>query len=451
MFRLNEGTQLTPAMILRYIEINSAEESRREKLYNYYKGQHNILKRVMKDACKPNNKVVNPYCHYITDMMTGYFMGEPIAYQSDNNAFLTAVKQTFKYNDEQAENTDLAKDASICGEAYELLYIDEDGEVRFKRLEPIRCIPIYDNTIEEELLYFIRYYYDTDILSGNTTTFVEVYSRSDYKLYEKALGSLELIASKPHIYKAVPIVVYKNNEEQLGDFELVIPLVDAYDKITSDNVNDLEYFVDSYLCLSGMMGTEPSDIAAMKENRVILLPDAESKAEWLVKSVNDAYIENLKTRIDNDIHKSAFCPNMTDKDFAANASGVSMRYKLLGLEQATSKKESAFKKGIQRRLELICNVFYVYGKEYDYRDIEIIFNRNIPVNMTEQAEIIDKLHGVLSNETLVSLLPLDIDYSAEKERLNNEKEYGYELLGDQNFTELEESAETGSNPIEAAE
>lgn len=428
MYRLREDTELTAQMIEKYIQNNQAESARREKLFNYYKGIHAIRARTLQDASKPNNKVVNPYPHYITDIMTGYFVGEPITYKSVNTELLAHVKEIFRYNDEGAENTELAKDASICGEAYELLYIDEGGELRFKRLEPIHCIPIYDNTVEEELLYFIRYYTDTDILTGNTITFVEAYSRTEYKLYRQDVGAMELISTRPHTFGAVPIVVYKNNEETIGDFELVLSLVDAYDKIVSDNVNDLEYFVDAYLVLYGMMGTDKDDIAAMKENRVILMED-NARAEWLTKQINDGYIENLKTRINEDIHKFSFCPSMTDMEFASNASGVAMKYKLMGLENSTAKKEASFKKGIQRRIELMCNILRVMGTDYDYREIEIVFTRNTPANIVEIAEVLNNVGHLLSEETQISLLPFDIDYESEKQKIEQEQERGYELLG----------------------
>jgi SPP1 family phage portal protein len=76
--------------------------------------------------------------------------------------------------------------------------------------------------------------------------------------------------------------MYLNNSELIGDFETVISLIDSYDKMESDSLNEMEYFSDAYLALYGMEGTEASDIAAMKENRVLLMPE-DAKAEWLVK------------------------------------------------------------------------------------------------------------------------------------------------------------------------
>ena len=424
MYRLPIDKVLTPEMVEKYIEKNAKEVRRREKLFDYYCGKHEILKRQMVDIAKPNNKIVNPFANYITDIMTGYFMGEPVSYSSPEPELMSEIDAIFNYNDEASENVGLAKDASIYGSAFEQIYIDADGNVRFQKIDAVRAIPIYDDTIEADLLYFIRYYSDEDILTGNTTEYVEVFSRTYHQLFKRSNSTLQLLIEEQHSFGMVPIVIYKNNDEEFGDFEAVISLIDAYDKIESDSVNDQEYFADAYLALYGMGGTEAEDIAAMKEQRVLLM-GADAKAEWLVKQQNSDTIESIKDRLEQNIHKFSACPSMTDKDFAANASGVAMRYKLMGLENKTSNKEQNFKKGIQRRLEIICNVLAITGTLHDYMAIEIHFKRAIPSNIIEIADVLNKVGHLLSTETQISLLPIDVDAAAEKQRLEAEANAGY--------------------------
>ena len=164
----------------------------------------------------------------------------------------------------------------------------------------------------------------------------------------------------------------------------------------------------------------------MKNNRVLLLPEGAS-AQWLNKDINDTYVENLKTRLAAEIHKFSKCPAMTDQDFAANASGVAMKYKLMGIETVTGKKERQFRRSLQRRIELICNAISVSGKRYSYTDIGMTFKRNIPSNLSEIADVIPKIGGLLSKETQVGLLPIDVDYAAETERIRQETEAGYSV------------------------
>jgi len=107
-------------------------------------------------------------------------MGEPVKYSSADEEFLDVIKANFNYNDEASENAELAKYASIYGVAFEIMYLDEDKQIRFKAIPSNTCIPIVEKNIEEDLLYFIRYYDEEEILTGNKTRFVEVYSRTYY-------------------------------------------------------------------------------------------------------------------------------------------------------------------------------------------------------------------------------------------------------------------------------
>ena len=426
MYKLKAATPLTAAMIEKYIELNKEKDARQEKLYNYYKAKHIILTRTMEDETKPNNRIVNPYAHYITDIMTGYFMGEPVKYNSEEKEFIEIIEAIYNYNDEADENSKLAEFASIFGVAYEIMYLDTDAAIRFKRINSIGCIPIFENDIEGDLLYFIRYYDEVDIMTNTTKTMVEVYSRDKIDYYERSIGSLKLINTIEHHWGLVPINIYFNNDEELGDYETVIAEIDAYDKLESDNLNEVEYFNDAYLALYGVEGTQPEDIQAMKNNRVLLMPE-NAKAEWLIKNINDTYLENQKTRLDKNIHKFSYCPPMTDEDFSQNASGVAMKYKLMGLENATSKKESAFKVGLQRRLEQICNMLSIQGTTYDYRAIGIIFTRNIPNNIVELADVVNKVGNLYSEKTQMSILPIETDYEAEQEQKQKERESGYSI------------------------
>ncbi len=159
----------------------------------------------------------------------------------------------------------------------------------------------------------------------------------------------------------------------------------------------------------------------MKQNRVILL-DKDTDAKWLIKDEQDSTVENLKIRIDKDIHKFSKCPNLSDENFAANASGVAIKYKLVGTENLISVKERKFKKGLQRRLELISLIQGVKLAEFDWRAIDITFTRNLPSNDTEIAEIVNKLSNVVSKETLLAQIPFVEDVQAEMDRLDKEKE-----------------------------
>ena len=353
MITLSYDTELTPALIKKIVDKHKTSElPRLEKLRKYYETKNDILTRQMADSTKPNNKIANAYASLITSTLVGYFVGEPITYTADDDSMLQELQMLFEYNDEADENAELAKTASIYGVDYELLYMEKQDEgmgrpmLRFHTLDTRECIPIYDDTIEKNLIAFIRYYTVKDILTDKDKLVVELATDKDIKRYEAGVvaNSLTLVEEVPHYFGMVPIATYKNNEELIGDFEPVLSLIDAYDTMESDTVNDFDYFVDAYLALYGFTA-DSEDIVKMKENRVLLM-DQGTNAEWLIKNTDDNNTENMKIRLDKDIHKFSHCPDMSDENFAGNSSGVAIQYKLLGTENLISGKERKFKRGL---------------------------------------------------------------------------------------------------------
>lgn len=437
MITLNNIDELTEEVISRIIDVHKANElPRLMKLERYYENQNDIMRRVMNDSTKPNNKVANSYPSYITDTLVGYFIGEPITYNCENKELLEQLNNVLEYNDEADENSELAKDASIYGVAYEELYVsDEDQMLRFKRLDPKEVIPIYDKSIEENLLCVLRYYTDFDYSANKDYLIVEVIDAEKITRFKVGEGALyaqisnsngfELLEQYPHYFGLVPVAIYENNESQTGDFEKVISLIDAYDKMESDSLNDFEYFTDCYLALYGFTA-DSDDIQEMKEKRVLLM-DEGTNAEWLVKNTNDQNIENMKSRLDADIHKFSKCPNLADKEFSSNASGVAIKFKLLGTENLISIKERKFKKGLQQRLELMSMINNLLGSGFDWRSIEIVFTRNIPSNDTDIATLVNQLEGIVSDETLLAQIPFVDDVEAELQRVKDQKQESMEM------------------------
>ena len=422
-FTLNKDKPLTNDLLRKILELSKSDSARYDNLHNYYVGKQAITRRTMNDSTKPNNKIVHPFGNYITDTLTGYFLGEPVTYVCNDKELLQKLTLLLKANDSAAEDAELARDASIYGVAYELFYIDEAGAVRFKKVKPQEVILIYDDTVAKNVLYGIRLIKNTDLITNKITYSIEVYGADSINYYEAndTLTTLKFTGEEPNFFGAVPIIEFKNNEDRLGDFETIISLIDAYDKLDSDNLNDYEAFVDSYMVLKGVVA-DADDVKTMKENRVLLL-DNDADARWLTKNENGEITENLKARLENDIHKFAKCPNLSDENFSSNASGIAIKFKLYGTETLVSTKEREFTRALQKRLQLILQYMALRGEAAaDYLSIDIQFTRNVPTNDTEIAETVEKLAGIVSRQTLLAQLPFINDVAAEVEKLEKENE-----------------------------
>jgi len=359
-------------------------------------------------------------------------MGKPVAYGVDESegseAYIEQLNEIFEYNDEQDHNSELAKEQSIKGIGYELLFLDEEGSVRLALLPRQSVIYVESDDLKGDPVMAVRIYSIEEIGGAETTTsrhYYEVYTENEIILYEMRTGdntkSLYEISRQPHFFDGVPVVAYPNNAQLMGDFEGVKTLIDAYNIAQSDTANDFEYFTDAYLKLTGAQ-LDDKQIATMRENRVIVMPEKDCDAAFLIKDINDTAIENFKNRLRRDIHALSKTPNLTDEQFAGQLSGVAIAYKLWGMEQIAAIKERKFKRGLQRRIELITNIINLKGKSYDWRDINVIFSRNMPQNLVEIVEMVTKLKDTVSEETLLAQIPFVEDVQEEIVRLEAERE-----------------------------
>lgn len=421
MFYLNQNEELTAALLAKMI--NKFRVSVEPKLYKnkqYYDGIQSILSKSYSDPSKPCNKTVINYCKNIVDSYCGY-LATPghISYRSDND--IEEVMDILRYNDYQAEDANFLLDALIYGVAAELMYIDSAGKTRFRLINPTQCFGVYDDSLTGDLIYFVRMYKKSD-WDDSDTYIVDVYSDYNVKHYTMAgtSGALTFVNEEPHYFGQCPANIFYLPDEK-SIFDCIVGLQDSANELLSAEVDDYSSFCDAYLTLEGV-DADADDIASMKENRVLLLPVG-AKASWLTKNASDAQVENILKRIHDSIYRIAQCPDFSSESFVGGvSSGIAIQYRLTGMETRAGKIEGEMKKALQRRIEIISGIASLKLGEEVFRDIEIIFKRNIPNDMAAAADIVNKLKGTVSDATLIGQLDFVTDVNAEIEALNKQKQ-----------------------------
>ena len=414
------------------IDKHEEKIERLQGLEDYYLGTHNAIdKRYDGYEYISKNKVVINHAKYITDIATGYLMGKKIDYNSEYD--LDPVLE--KYNKQSINDLDLqiATTCSYAGKSLDYTYVNEEGNIKTTQIDITSGFVVYDDTVDHNKLFGLMY----EEVEGT----YEITLADDMSIFDiKLKGNDITIEITPHFLGDVPFVEYHNNPNSQGDFEQVMSLIDAYDFLQSDRVNDKEQLVNAILVIMGSTMDEET-IEKLKKYRMMFLSNDE-KAEYLTKGLNETDVEVLKKSLEADIHKISMVPNMSDENFANNLSGVAMKYKLLAFEQMTIKKERYFEKGLLERFALYN--YYLNIKEnmpiVPIEDINVIFTRNLPINDLEIADMIVRLDGKVDDETLIGRLSFIDDASAIIERVEEKKAQNMEnYLG--NFGEVEETSE----------
>lgn len=411
MYTLSKDTKITNKVLNDVIDYNEKYEKRYKMLENYYLGKQDIMSRTKEDRLK-NNKVMVNHAKYITDINIGYLLGNPVEYQASEEYDIQPVLDAYKKQTINDLDSELAKDISIFGTQYEYVYANENAEPRSCEIDNKNAILVYDDTVEHNKLFGLIY---RPIFEGTTFKYWDIIYVDDKDIirYKSTDKSLNKVGEKqPHKFGKVPLIAYKNNPEVLGDFEEVISLIDAYNLLQSDRVNDKEQLVDAILCLYGMdFDAEQADM--LKDSRMLANIPTDGKVEYLVKTLQEGDVDILRQNIENDIHKISMVPNMSDVNFVGNSSGVAIRYKLLAFEQNIKNKERYMEKGLMERFELYNNYLYALSKMeiVPIEEVDAIFKRNLPSNDFEISQMINNLADYVDAETLISQLSFIKDAS----------------------------------------
>ena len=397
-----------------------------QKMEDYYSGKHNILNKKNRTIDKEDAKLVHDYTGYITTIATAYFLGKPISYTLQDDKLKKDFEKLSEYlstEEEQQENFEHSENCSIFGKSYELWYKNVDNTIGNVVVDPRDCFILRDNTVKKEITAAVRWdktknkedkwVYTLEVYDSTSVTTYEFLSDSDKKEVPNIKG-----VTKLHGFNQVPIIEFLNNKRAFGDFKKVVSLIDGYDEAASTSIDDMTDFTDALLVLTNVGGTDKETLKKIKEDKLMLIDD-DGDAKWLIKQVNDSYAQNNKNRLNQDIHKFSMIPDMQDKEFSGNSSGVALGYKLLALEQLAAQKEMHFKKAINQRLQLMIDF---YNLKIKSTDIQKVFTRNVPKNLVEAAETAQKLQGIVSHETILSILPFIEDAKGELEKIKAEED-----------------------------
>lgn len=420
--------ELKKELIYKLIEKHKKSVENLEKLKKYYLGEHEILNHKRRDG-QPNFKPVCNHAKDIADTATGYFMGNAISYTNTGDGNLNQLLTAFDKADVDEVDGENAINMAIYGRSYEYIYVVEgENELGVRTIEPENTFIVLDDSIERVPLFAVYYYQVENADNGEIAYRAEIFTESLHYSLTLKEDEADNVMPKPiqHNLGSIPIIEYRNNIFSIGDFEQQINLIDAYNSLMGNRVNDKEQVIESILVLYGAKLADTSDEAkeAMKilrEEGLLELP-MDAKAAFLNNALDESSVEVLRKALKEDIYTFSHVPNLTDEKFAGNTSGVAMEFKLLGLEMITKTKEKNYVKALRERIKIFA---YYYNLTQIYDNAKSIvpqFSRGLPKNLLELSQVISNLKDKVSLRQLISLLPFVEDPDAEIEALEKEKE-----------------------------
>ncbi len=466
---INDDNVLT--VLARAMTVHNANRIEIQYLYDYYKGKQPILQRTKEFREEICNKIVENRANEIVSFKVGYLMGEPVQYVSRGNGDDTALSNALNIlnefvfaEDKASKDKELADWFTICGTAYRMILPDaagEEDEAPFEiyTLDPRNTFVVYYSGLGNKPVMGVSY-----VTQENGTTVYSVYTKNHYyELYYDGMLDFEYITPTPdifvksvdHIFGDIPIIEYPANSARLGAFEIVLPLLDALNTVSSNRIDGVEQFIQSLLILKGV-DIDAEEYKALKENGGLKIP-AEGDAKYLTQELNQTQTQALVDYLYQTVLVICGMPNRNGGSSTSDTgSAVIMRDGWSDAEARAKDTELMFKMSEKRFLRLAIEIANTYRDlNLKLSDIEIRFTRRNYENIQAKAQVLttllanDKIHprlafehsGLFCDPNLAYAISTEY-YEKRKEETRNELEEFSESETAKGKQDAEESEET---------
>lgn len=371
-----------------------------EYLYNYYKGDQPVLDREKDFNDHILNKVVENRANEIVSFKTGYFLSAPIQYidagADEVSEDLKILNTWLDLESKEESDLQLAEWFSVCGTAFRLILpkeerLDEgDAPFEFFTLDPRTTFVVYSSKLGHKPMMGVTF-----VELEEDKVLYYVYTKDTF--YEIMDG--EIITSTSHALGRVPIIEYPANKARLGDFEIVLSLLDAINDCQSDRADGLEQFIQSILCMENMQieaEDEATFMQRLKETGGLFIPK-DGKAYYLTQALNQGDAQTFKDDLYEAVLTICGMPNRNGGSSTSDTgSAVLLRDGWSSAEARAKLTETYFKKSERQFLNFL--IFYsntIGGTNIALGKVDIRFPRR---NYTNDSAKVNNLVTMLSND-----------------------------------------------------
>ena len=427
-----------------------------------------------------------PLERYISIMSAGYFGGKAPTYKvkafnADKDKIIKElfnhetndeqeikeieelIKHIVDYNNDGSHFLHMVLDYLVKRACYEIYYKDEKtGEITITRSDALETVAIWDYSLPKKLIGIYRII-RTYMANGEYQQMIELTTAAGKRYYYDTPEKRKIFGTPAYEQQFKDEPLFKENEKEkqpkkwdddipataiencdgMAIFEPVISLIRAYERCIQNSRNVFKYNDEAILAVKGYTPENPMIIqnekgedvinpARQKEDEYVLTSrvryldgsrEVDSDLWWVEKNVNDTALQNHKKTLMDIICLCSFCPNMTDLGFTQADNNAALEKKFFSLQQYIATFEGDFLEGLTRRWRIILEKFNKEkGKTYDFRDIEVKLNRNLPSDKATDITNALKVRGLLPDETVINLLNLDLDATSELAKMDLQNE-----------------------------
>lgn len=409
----------------------------------YYRNKNDILYRTdtnrdQSPLRNADNRIPRNFHGLLVNQKASYMFTAPPLFDVGNTSANKRISDVL--GDAYAKRCkDLCVNASNSSVAWLHYWLDEGGGLRYGVIDSKQVIPIFSSSLDKRLVAALRVYKDIDFKDGKTISIWEYWDDTSCHAYKKKNDgitdtgieaydvyntALEDGMAKPsniysHGFGAVPFIPFYNNNIDADDLGNIKPLIDAYDKVYSGFLNDLEDVQEIILILTNYGGADMKEfVKDLKEYKAIKIDSGDEDTAGGVEAMTiNIPIEARKEFLEV-TRKAIFEQGQgvdPDPQAFGTASGVALKYLYSLLELKAGLMETEFRMGFGELVRAIC-----YHMGIECKQIIQTWTRSAIRSDSELAEIATKSMGLISDKTILKNHPWVENAEEEQKQLEEE-------------------------------
>lgn len=370
-------------------------------LNNVYRGYQDIRFKQKEVRESINNKITENNAYAFVEFKKGFVFGKPIQYvQRDSkiSAELSTINDYINGQSKASKDEEIAEDWYISGRGFRYIApatpIDEyEAPFELENIEKDRCEIVYSSGIgHKQLLAFVETPFSERVMADGEIcpayNIYSVYTEDMYYEYKGSLGGLTFVRKEKLNIKGHRIYEYYLNKSRMGIIEVVLSLLNAINLLQSNDMDDVEQFVNSYLVFINA-NIDEKKFANFKKQGAILLKSNENLSadvKLLAQSLQKADTQVFYDRLYTACLRILGIPTMSENvvnGSTGQANLVSGGYTMA--DQRANQDEEMFKRTDIKVLKYIIQICKKFDrkkiKNITVRDVEIKFTRNKSENL----------------------------------------------------------------------
>ena len=401
-------------------------------LEKYYKGYQPILNKTKEVRPTINNIVVENNAYFIVEFKKSYEFAEPIQYVQRGevaNPEVAVLNGYMLAEDKYPKDTELAESLFVSGIGHRLVLpnINEDSPFMIENLDSKHTFCVYSSYLPHEMLFACTYTKNArnDSIRGS------IYTKNAYFTFNS--GSLATAFNVKfeqfHILGEIPIIEYYLNKSRLGIIEVVMDILNQLNRVTADEIDGLEQFIQSILVFVNQ-DIDKEDYESLLDLGAVKIatsdPSRPADLKLLSNNIDHTNTKVLHDRLFNTALNIVGIPKNSDKV----SGGDTGQARLLGegwtmADERAKQDEMAFKRCAKPEIKIILRICKLAPnsniKTLTIKDIDQQFTRNKSDNFLVKSQgLMNQIQSGIAPDIAMTTSGL---YSDSNEAFNKSMEF----------------------------